>query len=768
MDPKSTWTDPENERKGSSQVPIQRQIRFVRNDGHPYQKKRRVLAACITCRKRKTRCSGEKPVCQTCAQSKQQCHGYREKHTQTRQLTSPKNESNPSSSSEPLACPSKIETTPIRPSTIPFLSTTKLEAGPNTSPRENHHEHQPTTTYVESPGQNHRGKNSNTLLRVESLSQDQHSHNRRPAAFKHNQIPHRVPFFRYFGRTAIVPGYKRVIVEVRHAQLSPPMHSGSSSLSPRSGDRDSASISITANSSPRDGLESDEDFPVYDPTSKESPVHPLIIHLVEAFFTSCGCSFPFLHPEGFIPDVKNKLVEPILVDAVCAIGARFSNDPVFQNVARTDAGTVFANRAKALVIDSFSHPSLGATQALLLVAYFEFGQSKDSGLWNFAGTAIRFALDLGINRLEGMRGERRRRREDARLQFGSAPSDSSDQRQVNGEREDDLYDKECWDATTTFWAIYFLDRAISIGTGRTVTLRHDEIEIPMPPLEVRRNGKDELQPCPFAALIRVMSLYGRAADTINSIQNGESASQITVQQLSDLQLQSVETYRSFPPSLAFNVQNFEHYVQSNQSSVFLMLHVWFHALIILLHEDIPGVPAFRGQDARQMVLMSAKTIVDVLKYASDRDERSVVANPFNSQPIYIAAKVFMDPAPSPDFLRCYKAIEDIDQYWSGVHYILTVLDQMLRGVNDPLLYLEDGAGDSPPTHDQSKGWSASGFAGEPSLDVTWIEPQIMDGVYTVDDFFASIQSEMVDVESWDYDLGYVPEPVSWGEGLVMD
>jgi len=31
---------------------------------------------CKTCRKRKTRCSGEKPICETCKQTGQECLGY--------------------------------------------------------------------------------------------------------------------------------------------------------------------------------------------------------------------------------------------------------------------------------------------------------------------------------------------------------------------------------------------------------------------------------------------------------------------------------------------------------------------------------------------------------------------------------------------------------------------------------------------------------------------------------------------------------------------
>ena len=38
----------------------------------------RYCSRCKTCRKRKTRCSGEKPVCTTCKQTGQECLGYTE------------------------------------------------------------------------------------------------------------------------------------------------------------------------------------------------------------------------------------------------------------------------------------------------------------------------------------------------------------------------------------------------------------------------------------------------------------------------------------------------------------------------------------------------------------------------------------------------------------------------------------------------------------------------------------------------------------------
>lgn len=66
-----------------------------------------------------------------------------------------------------------------------------------------------------------------------------------------------------------------------------------------------------------------------------------------------------------------------------------------------------------------------------------------------------------------------------------------------------------------FWSIFFLDRVISSGTGRPVTLRDDDIEIhfPLDSESILHNG----WPSPYPPLMRIIHLYGRMTDLLNSI-----------------------------------------------------------------------------------------------------------------------------------------------------------------------------------------------------------------------------------------------------------
>lgn len=461
---------------------------------------------------------------------------------------------------------------------------------------------------------------------------------------------HRMPYFRWFGKTAIVPGYKQMVVDVGEHQH--PEHPNTAPSSRISFSMDTnASGSRTNN--PRSTEKIDEEIPFYNPADP-APNHPLIRKLVQTFFTThdVGCNFPFLHREKFTRDVERKKADIILVDAVCAIAARFCDDPLFGRGHRTLAGSAFMARAKSRVVDTFACPSLPAVQACVLLAYAEFGCARDSGLWMFLGIAIRMAQDLGLQKIEGLRGEQkiiscgRKRprswslstraesdytdyRSDANIEL--APNEIEDPKEMEHER------------TVTFWSVFFLDRVISSGTGRPVTLRHEEIEVSLPPVDYPED--ESTFPQPFPALIRVIHLYGQATDCLNNTKHADCVTPELMHQLSMFETDLNKLYSGFSKKLHFNLQNFQHYVKTNQASVFLLLHFWFHTLIILLHRPtLFGFKARIGQlcpNSRELSMSSAKTVADIVAFAELLDVKAVSGNPFTSQPIYIAACAFL-------------------------------------------------------------------------------------------------------------------------------
>lgn len=588
--------------------PPQKPIRFVTNHHGPYAKRRRINSACLTCRRKKTRCSGERPVCGTCLQNKHDCAGYGD-DTATSHVSKPPKKHPPTD-------------TPTKPEHA-------IDIDPQLLPP------------VPDPAATDKAVPSRDDTHALSLS-----------------TRNRMPYFRYFGPTAIMPGFKQMVVKVRAKQhgsgqttsdrtsralcpLGPP----ATLLTPT---EHAVESSPALGSPPLPEARTPLEIPVYD-ASAMSP-SPLITHLCKLFFVHLGCSFPFLQRDRFMRDLEEKQVDAILVDAVCALAARFSSHPMLvgnghapidtesqaTHTQPSDYGQAFALRAKAAIPDAFPCPSVAVVQAALLLAYDEFGASRDSGLWMYLGIAIRMAQDLGMQTLQGLKYEGRNgptpksvknNAQDSRPALAKPTSpphlasnpDEQEQRAVERERLD------------TFWSIFFLDRVISSGTGRPVTLRDRDIEISFPSL-------DEVDPVsgwplPFPALIRIIHLYGRVTDLLNRITDAPDITLDLQKQLGALEDRLTLIYQNLSSKLHFNAVNFQQYVKFNQGTNFLLLHCWFHTLIVLLHQPtllktFEGTPQSLSTNSRELSMSSAKTVADILAFTELIDARSGIGSPF--------------------------------------------------------------------------------------------------------------------------------------------
>ncbi|KAF2124622.1 hypothetical protein P153DRAFT_370552 [Dothidotthia symphoricarpi CBS 119687] len=717
-------------------APQLKPIRFVTNNDGPYAKRRRINTACLTCRRKKTRCSGDRPSCARCLQNNLVCAGYGDDNTSSEAKADAKG----SNSNVVSNAPSREMHQPIDPQlsrpqeahTVPIAS---RNAGPTVSSRFPKRE-----------------ANDGML----SLS-----------------TRNRMPYFRYFGPTAIMPGFKQMVVKVRGNRHG----SGQKSSDQNSVDFSPAQPPLVGSPQSHE-THAPLDIPVYD-NSAMLP-SPLITQLCKLFFTHLGCCFPFLQRERFMRDLEEKQVDAILVDAVCALAARFSTKPVSSHqqkvgddeqskVQPSEYGQAFAHRAKSAIPDTFPCPSVAVVQAALLLAYDEFGASRDSGLWMYLGIAIRMAQDLGMHTLEGLKYEGHHGPTPKSVMLGpgdcnetSGPAEFQEHHVESvtpEEREQRDVERERLD---TFWSIFFLDRVISSGTGRPVTLRDQEIEISFPSLDAYDAGCR--WPLPFPALIRIIHLYGRVTDLLNGIRNATDITEGLQTQLNALENRLTDIYQNLSPRLHFNAVNFQQYVKINQGTNFLLLHCWFHTLIVLLHQPtilktFEDTPQSLSANSRELSMSSAKTVADILAFTELIDAKTGVGNPFTSQPIYIAACAFLKETaihsassqpqtrpPSPgvknehgrqhtgndlaegpntydkiaeppdgdrcnlqqdreqkqaakhtllasaanqNYQRCYRALHSLETYWAGVKYILTVLDQKAKGVGDPLLYTRE-------------------------------------------------------------------------------
>ena len=690
--------------------------------------------SCLTCRRRKTRCAGERPLCSTCTKNGHECLGYPEDSKNNGDASESKHDEE-----EEASVGGYAEYDTVRDEK-PSKGKAKRD---HSALDEAHHDHRgasPGDDGLHSPQPSHNNHSEYKQEPQQSPSISTGHPQDTPSAVAVDDIPssptlrrapnpsHRVPYFRYFGPTAIVPGFKQMVVSVKERRRSfSGSHSGTSPMS-------NPSAGIIPSSS---GGGSDvviEELPTYDPNSL-TPVHPLIIHLIKTFFLHIGCNFPFLKESTFTRAVKEKRVESILVDAVCGLAARFSDAPALtggnDKMRRTERGQVYAQRAKAATVDTFPCPSVGAVQAFLLMAYESFGANQDSALWMYLGLAIRMATDLGLQKRVGIsyQGEKDPENVRNRARASTDPESPEEYQRVDGDGLSKEEQKQLeQERADTFWAVFVLDRAISSGTGRPVTFRDDDYDLPFP--------KQSIDPATgwpllFPVLVQIIHLYGRVSDVLNNIHTVQDLTQERWAKLTSMEQQLTRLYKNWDGRLQFNVDNFKAYLGLGQGNIFILLHFWFHALFIILHQPTLLTPfgALRSElqllsDSRELSMSSAKTICDILAFADLIDSKSFIGNPFTSQPIYIAAGAFLmeqnakassseasrettpplektartakkgktsrhsllASAANQNYQRCYNSLQQIHKYWGGIKYILTALDQKAKGTWDVETY----------------------------------------------------------------------------------
>ncbi|KAI0130474.1 fungal-specific transcription factor domain-containing protein [Xylariales sp. AK1849] len=169
-------------------------------------------------------------------------------------------------------------------------------------------------------------------------------------------------------------------------------------------------------------------------TSVTGDVH-LVKHLLALYFCWEYPTFSSFSKEHFVQDFqegRNRYCSPILVNALLALGCRFSTQPA----TRADpddpytSGDHFFKETLRLLYRENNHHTLTTVQALGIMSIREASCGRDSESWYYAGQSARMAIEMGLHRLE----------------------DHGDQDEVAVQ-------------AATFWGAFALDHAWSLATG---------------------------------------------------------------------------------------------------------------------------------------------------------------------------------------------------------------------------------------------------------------------------------------------------------------
>ncbi|KAI5463932.1 fungal-specific transcription factor domain-containing protein [Mariannaea sp. PMI_226] len=184
--------------------------------------------------------------------------------------------------------------------------------------------------------------------------------------------------------------------------------------------------------SPLNGLEMRT--PATSWTSITSDIN-LVQHLLALYFCWEYPTFASLSKEHFLRDFqdgRHRYCSPILINALLALGCRFSTHPMTRANPNDpySSGDHFFKESQRLLHQETDHHTATTIQALGIMSIREASCGRDSESWYYAGQSIRLAVEMGLHRIQ----------------------DEGD--------EDELAVQ-----SATFWGAFALDHAWSLATG---------------------------------------------------------------------------------------------------------------------------------------------------------------------------------------------------------------------------------------------------------------------------------------------------------------
>ncbi|KAG8929385.1 hypothetical protein FRC03_008980 [Tulasnella sp. 419] len=312
------------------------------------------------------------------------------------------------------------------------------------------------------------------------------------------------------------------------------------------------------------------------------PPRDLANSLVEIYFRQFQTYYPVLHRPAFEEQVRQEAYKSDVLFAstyllVCAIGARWSNDPRVcinsgdnDDVEWNSAGWPFFAQVLALRRPYLQPPTLQDLQLSALFSFFLLGTSAPHAAWLVAGIGLRFAQDVGAHR---------------RKVYGTSHP----------------FENNMW--KRAFWCLVALDKISSAALGRPAAVQDEDIDADLPSEVDDEYWNPELkewkQPegkAPrmafFTVYLKLLQILGFAIRTIYSINKskihmgfvGHEWEQHTVSELDS-------TLNSWIDELPSHLRwdpNIEDPIYFEQSA---LLHITYYHVQVLIHRPfIPGSP----------------------------------------------------------------------------------------------------------------------------------------------------------------------------------
>jgi hypothetical protein len=205
---------------------------------------------------------------------------------------------------------------------------------------------------------------------------------------------------------------------------------------------------------------------------------------------------------------------------------------------------------------------------------------------------------------------------------------------------------------------------------------------------------------PLANAMRIVGYLERIGNISHIASSDESTPAYTLQLIiysKDL----MDYYNEMHASLLFTVQNYRLCVEQGNGPTFLLLHLWFNAVVITLHRPNIRIKAgnrtkdeYLDTGSRELTLSAARTISSIVSLAESTSPMSLLSCPFADQAIAMAGLVFSAELNNTissashseclshhqNYQACLQGLKSISHYWKGVGWVIATMQNSYSGV----------------------------------------------------------------------------------------
>lgn len=430
------------------------------------------------------------------------------------------------------------------------------------------------------------------------------------------------------------------------------------------------------------------------------PPKDLQEHLAEVFFDYVyGQSYHLLHKPSFMRKLSQGTVPPVLMLAVCAISARFSNHPSVRTDPAFLRGESWAVPAREIALRRYDTPNITILIVYLILGLHEFGTCQGGRSWMFGGMAQRMAYALQLHR--------------------DLDHDPKDRRQGE-ESEITFTDREI--RRRTMWSCFLMDRFNSSGTDRPIFVGEQYIKAQLPVKETFYQmeitgptedlegsvpnpvepGKGELADAKenmgvAAYLIRLVAIWGKLINYLN--QGGKERDEHPMwseeSRFHGIKRAMEAWKESLPPSLHYTPENLQNHASEKIANQFLFLHIVYNQTLLFMNRfalPTPGSrPAYPKDMPEPFIAEASRTAIEAANQISTLSHEAMdhlVVAPFAGYAAFFSSTVHihgafsknaqLEASSKQNLAWNVKYLTKMKKYWGMFHFVTENLRDLYR------------------------------------------------------------------------------------------